>query len=89
MTVTGTLGSATFSVIDPTFDSANVGMLAFWANSNVFGSSSTANTADNGIDFSNVKVEFLPGVPEPGSLSLVLLASGFAAARRSRGRRHA
>jgi hypothetical protein len=83
MTVTGTLGTATFSVVDPTYDSADVGMLAFWANSNVFGSSATAGSADNGIDFSNVKVEFIPGVPEPGSLSLLLVASGLMATRRS------
>jgi hypothetical protein len=91
MTVTGTLGAATFSVVDPTYDSADVGMLAFWANSNVFGSSSTAGSADNGIDFSNVKVEFIPSVPEPGSLSLLLVASGLMATRRplrSRRQRH-
>jgi hypothetical protein len=81
MTITGTLGAATFSVADPTFDSADVGMLAFWANSNVFGSANTANTPDNGIDFSNVKVEFIPA-PEPGSLSLLAIASGLMAARR-------
>ena len=73
----GTLGSASHSVTDE-FDSADIGMLAFWANSNMFGSSSTPETADNGIDFSNVRIEFIP-VPEPGSLALTILASLLAA----------
>ena len=81
MTVTGTLGAASFSVVDPTFDSTDVGLLAFWANSNVFGSSPTAGQADNGIDFSNVQVEFIPA-PEPGTLSLLAIASTLTLARR-------
>src|SRR3954452_9490979 len=44
MQLTGTLGSYSHTNID-TFDSANVGMLAFWVNSNVFGSASTSGTA--------------------------------------------
>ena len=86
MTVTGTLGAATFSIVDPTFDSTDVGMLAFWANSNVFGSSATQNTPDNGIDFSNVQVEFIPA-PEPGSLSLLAIGSALTLARRRARRR--
>jgi hypothetical protein len=82
MQITGTLGAATHTVTD-TFDSADVGMLAFWANSNLFGSSATPATADNGIDFSNVKVEFT-AVPEPASLSLLTAALGWAAVRRAR-----
>jgi hypothetical protein len=84
MQLTGTLGAATHTVTD-TFDSADVGMLAFWANSNIFGSSATAGTPDNGIDFSNVQVEFI--VPEPASLSL--LALGFAMLARPARRREA
>jgi hypothetical protein len=83
--ITGTLttpsGTTTHSVIDPAFDSANINMLAFWANSSVFGTSSTPGTADNGIDFSNVQVEFV-SVPEPGSLSLLALGLGWVARRR-------
>jgi hypothetical protein len=45
------------------------GMLAFWANSNTFGSSATPNTADNGIDFSNIKIEY---IPEPSAAMLLL-----------------
>jgi len=84
-TITGTLttpsGTTTHSVTDA-FDSDSFGMLAFWANSNIFGSSSTPGAADNGIDFSNVKIEYT-SVPEPASLSLLVLASGLVA-RRSR-----
>lgn len=78
--ITGTLGAATHTVTD-VFDSTSYGMLAFWANSNVFGSSGAANTADNGIDFSNVKIEFTP-VPEP--TSALGLAVAAAVLRRSR-----
>src|SRR5687768_15841353 len=53
--IAGMLGTATHSVTDA-FDSASFGMLAFWVNSAVFGTSSTQNTADNGIDFSNVTI---------------------------------
>lgn len=72
MQITGTQGSATHTVTDA-FDSTSYGMLAFWANSATFGSSSTANTADNGIDFSNVQIEFIP-VPEPATFALVGIA---------------
>jgi hypothetical protein len=70
--LTGTLGSATHSVTD-VFDSVNFGMLSFWANSNIFGSSATPGEANNGIDFSNVTIEF-SSIPEPstGVLALVL-----------------
>jgi len=82
MGLTGTLGAASHSVTD-TFDSADFGMLAFWANSNTFGSSATANTADNGIDFSNVTIEFVP-VPEPTGAMLALVLAGFALRRGRR-----
>jgi hypothetical protein len=45
------------------------GMLAFWANSNTFGSSGTPGTADNGLDFSNITIEL---IPEPSSAALLL-----------------
>jgi hypothetical protein len=70
MRVSGALGTVTHSVTD-VFDSADVGMLAFWSNSGLFGSSSTPNTPNNGIDFSNVRIEI---VPEPSSLLLGMLA---------------
>ncbi len=71
--VTGTLGTATHSVTD-TFDSTDIGLLAFWANSNTFGSSGAPNTPDNGIDFTNVTIEYVP-VPEPASLTLLAVGS--------------
>jgi hypothetical protein len=77
--VAGTLGAASFSVTD-TFDSIDVGMLAFHINSNQFGSSSTAGEPNNGIDFSNVTIEF-SSVPEPSALfcatGLLIVYQGF------------
>jgi hypothetical protein len=84
MRITGTLGLAVHSVTD-TFDSASFGMLAFWANSNMFGTSNTPGEADNGIDFSNVNIEFTP-VPEPATISLALFGT-LALLRRSPHRR--
>jgi hypothetical protein len=72
--ITGALGAATHTVTDA-FDSASFGLLAFWANSNTFGSSGTPNTADNGIDFSNVTIEFVPFVPEPATPAIAAAAA--------------
>jgi hypothetical protein len=78
MELTGTLGTATHSLTDA-FDSVKIGMLAFWVNSNLFGSSNTPGETDNGLDFSNVTIEFLPsptsgekiwGVDENGAVSV-------------------
>ena len=80
MLLTGTLGAATHTVTD-LFDSANVGMLAFWANSNVFGSSPTPGEANNGIDFTNVTIEYV-AVPEPASLSAAATALLLLTSRR-------
>jgi hypothetical protein len=80
MQLTGALGSATHTVTDA-FDSDDFGMLAFWANSNIFGSSGTPNTADNGIDFTNVKIEFTP-IPEPTGLALGVAFAGTLVVRR-------
>jgi hypothetical protein len=80
--LTGTLGAASHTVTD-IFDSADVGMLAFWSNSNLFGSSSAPNTPDNGIDFSNVTIEFIP-IPEPASLVLLSMSGLLVASCRRR-----
>jgi hypothetical protein len=86
--LTGTLGAATHSVTDA-FDSASYGMLAFWANSNIFGTSATPGEANNGIDFSNVRIEFFP-VPEPVTVFLaatvILMLSAQSGRRRLRRR---
>jgi hypothetical protein len=79
--LTATLGAATHSVTDA-FDSVNIGMLAFWANSNIFGSLGTPGAADNGIDFSNVNIAFIP-VPEPTTVSMLGICA-FVLARRPR-----
>ncbi|MEM7576241.1 MAG: PEP-CTERM sorting domain-containing protein [Planctomycetota bacterium] len=75
--LTGTIGGATHTVTD-VFDSAEIGMLAFHANSNQFGSSNSAGDPDNGLTFSNINVEF---IPEPASMSLLALG-GLAMLRR-------
>ena len=80
--LTGALGAATHTVTD-VFDSASFGMLAFWANSNIFGSVNTTNTPDNGIDFSNVRIEFI-AIPEPSSLLLLTTAGMFGLAGRKK-----
>jgi len=49
-----------FSIIDEGSETNNFGMLAFHVNSKTFGSSKKIETPDNGLDFSNVKVEVLP-----------------------------
>lgn len=82
MQLTGTLGAVSHTLTDA-FDSADVGMLAFWVNSNIFGSSNAPDTANNGIDFSNVTIEFVP-VPEPTGAVLALGVAGFALRRGRR-----
>ncbi len=49
-----------FSLTDEPSDINHFGMLGFHVNSKTFGSSKKPGEADNGIDFSNVKVEVLP-----------------------------
>ena len=51
---------STFSIMDEGSDVNNFGMLAFHVNSKTFGSSKKKDEPDNGLDFSNVKVEVLP-----------------------------
>ena len=49
-----------FSIVDEGSDTNNIGMLAFHVNSKTFGSSKKKEEPDNGLDFSNVRVEVLP-----------------------------
>jgi hypothetical protein len=63
---------------------SNIGMLAFHPNANIFGSSATVGAADNGIDFSNIKIEV---VPEPSTLILAFFGLAglmYASLRRRR-----
>lgn len=69
------------TVSDTTPTATTLGMLAFHANSNVFGNSNAVNTPNNGIDFTNIRIEYTAGViPEPASLGT--LALGLLALRR-------
>jgi hypothetical protein len=63
----------------------NIGVLGVWANSSTFGSSGTIGAADNGIDFSNIKIEV---IPEPSTLTLALFGlATMALAKKFRRRR--
>lgn len=58
-------------------------ILAFHVNSDTFGSTNASGVADNGIDFQNVNLQF---VPEPSSFATIFgaIALGFSACRRKR-----
>lgn len=61
----------TFTTSDASPTTTTFGMLAFHVGSNAFGSSSTVGVANNGIDFTNMKIEYLAApVPEPSALAL-------------------
>src|SRR5205814_7680941 len=57
---------STFTTSDSSPSATTFDLLGFHVNASIFGSSSTVNAADNGIDFSNIKIETL--VPEPTTL---------------------
>lgn len=87
---TGTYIDETNSIVYPSWTVTDVspgsttfGMLAVYASSDAFGSSNTPGEEDNGIDISNVLVEF-KAVPEPSSAILCLgaLAAGLCLIRR-------
>ena len=80
--LTGTIGGSTYTVNDPAPDTYEFGFLGFHANSNQFGSSNSAGNPDNGLDFTNVTVEF-NSIPEPSSMGLLLLG-GILGMRRRR-----
>jgi hypothetical protein len=79
MQIIGVLGSATHSVTD-SFDSADFGMLAFWANADAFGTSGSPGEQDNGIDFSNVRIEIVPE-PDAPILAMFFIALAVGARR--------
>jgi hypothetical protein len=62
----------------------HIGMLAFQVGSATFGSSSTPGTPDDGIDFSNIKVEVTTAVPEPSVVALLGVAGSLVFARLRR-----
>lgn len=66
----GTLGGIAYQNSDDWAGSSfELDMLAFHVNSRRFGTSNSAGDPDNGIDFSNIKIEF--SVPEPSTMLLM------------------
>jgi hypothetical protein len=66
----GLLQLSTWTKSDSSGITSSFGMLAFQVGSSTFGSSSTVGAADNGIDFSNIRIE-VTTVPEPSTLALI------------------
>ncbi len=84
-TLTGTLNDASFSLPNVEVQSTSLDLLAFHVNSNIFGSSNSGGEPDNGIDFSNISINFTPAVPEPNALPLLLIGLvGLLSIRKSR-----
>ena len=54
----------------------NFGMLGFWVNSNSFGSSNVAGTADNGLTFTNVMIESTVASVTTSAVDIPLLPLG-------------
>lgn len=78
---------STFTTNDASGIVGTIGMIGFQANAGVFGSTTTAGqTQDNGIDFTNIKIEYL-AVPEPSTLTLGLIGLAGLMFAKSRGRR--
>jgi hypothetical protein len=75
---------SSFTTSDATPSSSTFGMLAFHANSNIFGSSNTPNTANNGVDFTHITID-VTTVPEPTTFLLGTLCLSLLAATRRRG----
>lgn len=71
--VTTTFLGNSFTINDPAPNSFDFGMLTYGASSGAFGSSNSVGDPDNGIDITNVTVEFVAGIPEPTSAVLALL----------------
>lgn len=78
--VTTTFLGNSFTVSDAAPSSFDFNMLGYGASSGAFGSSNSAGDPDNGLDITNVTVEFNP-VPEP-STALLGLAGGLMLLKR-------
>ncbi|HUK82731.1 MAG TPA: hypothetical protein VLZ12_08905 [Verrucomicrobiae bacterium] len=61
---------STWSQSDSSGIVSTFGAIGFHVNANIFGSTATPNTVDNGIDFTNIKIEV---IPEPSALVLSLM----------------
>lgn len=76
---------STYTATDLSGIANTFGMLAFHVTSLTFGSVNTVNTPDNGIDFSNIKIEYAAAVPEPSGIALLALGATGWLLRRRRG----
>jgi hypothetical protein len=70
--LSATLDGLSHSTTDE-FDTLTYSLFGVHTNSNKFGSSNSAGDPDNGLDFSNIKIEFSQ-IPEPTGLALALCA---------------
>jgi len=62
---------SSFMAVDGSAASATYDMIGMQVLSGIFGSSSSPDTPDNGIDFTNIMVEYM-AVPEPSMLAVIL-----------------
>jgi hypothetical protein len=74
---------STFTTNDSSPSATAFDLLGFHVNASIFGSSNVVNAPDNGIDFSNIKIEFT-SVPEPAALTLLGVAAAFLTIRAGR-----
>ncbi|MEO0529401.1 MAG: hypothetical protein AAF266_02365 [Planctomycetota bacterium] len=79
--ITTTFLGNSFTITDPAPLSYDFGMLAYGSSSGAFGSSNTPGDPDNGIDITNVTVEFIPEPTSALSLGMALLLGSIARRR--------
>jgi hypothetical protein len=80
---------STFTTSDASPSASTFDLLGFHVNASIFGTSNTPNTANNGIDFSNITIE---AIPEPsavllGAISALLMGGQVMVQRPRRARR--
>lgn len=80
--ITTTFLGNTYTVSDPSPGSYDFGMLAYSSSSGAFGSSNSPGDPDNGIDITNVRVEFAQGIPEPTALATLVTGLALGLVRR-------
>jgi len=76
---------ASFTASDSSSIANHFGLLAFYAVGNAFGSINTPGEADNGIDFTNIKVEVIPEPSSAAPLLAGMLVLGQLIRRRLKG----
>jgi hypothetical protein len=70
-----------FTSSDSSPSTSTFDMLGFHVNANIFGTANTVNTANNGIDFSNITIE-VTSVPEPTALFLAAIGTALIRLKR-------